>query len=170
MKGKLSRRMTADSRAMSREAQIAGLLRRASVGYLATAVADQPHIIPIYFWFDADPRRIYFHGAARGRTRDNVGHNARVSFCVAEEGDILPGKTACEFSTAYASVCLEGRARLVEAKQEKLRGLQGLVAKYAPRLEAADEGGGLDEDAVSATAVYAIEIDTWCMKTRAAQE
>ncbi len=153
---------------MPGEAEIEALLRRAPVGYLATAIGDQPFLHPSLFWYDAPQRRIYFHTAREGRTHDNVVANPRVAFSVAELGRLLPAKTALNFSNEYASVCLFGQARVVESDKEKHHGLQGLLDKYFPDLRPGEDYRAITDDEMGQTAVYAVEIEGWSGKQKVA--
>ena len=81
-------------RALVDDESIEALLARAEIGHTATAVENQPYLIPHLFWFDAGRRRIYFHGAQQGRTRSNLEQNPNVTFCVSEVGRFLPAKQA----------------------------------------------------------------------------
>ncbi len=150
------------------EPAIEAMLERAPFGYTATAVDDQPFLHPSLFWYDGAARRLYFHTARQGRTRDNVLRNPRVCFSVAEMGRLLPAKTAMEFSNEYASVIVFGRARLVEDEAEKRHGLQGLLDKYFPDLVPGRDYRPITEDELAQTSVFAIEIEGWSGKQKAA--
>jgi nitroimidazol reductase NimA-like FMN-containing flavoprotein (pyridoxamine 5'-phosphate oxidase superfamily) len=155
-------------RAMKSPAEIEALLSRAPFGYTATSVENQPFLHVGLFWYDAPSRRIYFHTAHEGRTRDNVLANPRVCFGVAEIGRLLPADTALEFSNEYASVIAFGRARLVEDDEEKRRGLQGLLDKYFPQLAPGRDYRPITEKEMARTSVFAIEIEGWSGKQKVA--
>ncbi len=146
------------------EPAIEAMLERAAFGYTAAAVDNQPFLHPSLFWYDASARRLYFHTARQGRTRENVLHNPRVCFSVAEMGRLLPADTAEGFSNEYASVIVFGRARLVEDEAEKRRGLQGLLDKYFPALVPGRDYRPITDDELARTSVFAIEIEGWSGK------
>lgn len=150
------------------EPAIEAMLKRAPFGYTATAVDGQPFLHPSLFWYDGAAHRLYFHTARQGRTRDNVLRNPRVCFSVAEMGRLLPAKTAMEFSNEYASVIVFGRARLVEDEAEKRHGLQGLLDKYFPDLVPGRDYRPITEGELAQTSVFAIEIEGWSGKQKAA--
>jgi len=160
-------RLRRKDRAMP-EPAIEAMLHRAAFGCTATAIEDQPFLHPSTFWYDAAARRIYFHTARQGRTRDNILRNPRVCFSVAEMGRLLPARTALEFSNEYASVIVFGRARLVEADDEKRHGLQGLLDKYFPDLRPGRDYRPITEDELAQTSVFAIEIEGWSGKHKVA--
>jgi nitroimidazol reductase NimA-like FMN-containing flavoprotein (pyridoxamine 5'-phosphate oxidase superfamily) len=154
---------------MTNDAQIEAFLARAPFGILATSVEDQPYAVPKLFWLDKAERRIYFHSAKAGRTRDSILRNPQVSFSAAELGRVLPDDTACDFGVEYASVCVFGRARLVVEVEEKLHALRGIVHKFStsPKGESADLP--IDPEEMKRTSVYAIEIEAWSGKQQGMQ-
>ncbi len=164
--------MTADQRTRPRRvdkqitdpAELEALLARQPVGYIATAVDDQPYVIPNLFWFDAAARRVYFHTARQGRTRENIERNPLVCFSAAEIGRLLPAETALEFNAEYASVIAFGRARLVDDRAEQRHGLQGLLDKHFPQLQPGRDYRPITDDELERTAVFAIEIEAWSGK------
>jgi len=163
-------RLRRHDRAMPDESALQALLARAQFGFTATAVDGQPFQHTSLFWFDAASHRIYFHGAREGRMHENVMANPRVCFTVAELGRLLPADTAMEFSNEYASVVVFGRARQVESGDEKRIALQALLDKYFPDLRPGRNYRPMTEAEVSATAVYAIEIETWSGKQKVAPQ
>jgi nitroimidazol reductase NimA-like FMN-containing flavoprotein (pyridoxamine 5'-phosphate oxidase superfamily) len=162
-------RLRRQDREMPSEAHIEAFLEKAPFGFLATSVEDQPYVNPKLFWYEKATRRIYFHSAVSGRTRDSLLLNPHVCFSAAELGRMLPSDSACDFGIEYASVCVFGRARLVENEDEKKHGLRGLLQKFTRDLEAEDHDEALDPKQLRRTAVYAIEIDSWSGKQRGTQ-
>jgi nitroimidazol reductase NimA-like FMN-containing flavoprotein (pyridoxamine 5'-phosphate oxidase superfamily) len=73
-----------------------------------------------------------------------------------------------EFSNEYASVVVFGQAHLVENEDEKRRALQALLDKYFPDLRPGRDYRPMTEAELNATAVYAIEIETWSGKQKVA--
>jgi nitroimidazol reductase NimA-like FMN-containing flavoprotein (pyridoxamine 5'-phosphate oxidase superfamily) len=157
-------------RAMKTPAEIEALLERAPYGFTATSIEDQPFLHVGLFWYDSTTRRLYFHTAREGRTRDNVLSNPRVCFGVAEIGRLLPADTALEFSNEYASVIAFGRARLVEGPEEKRHGLQGLLDKYFPELAPGRDYRPITDQEMARTSVFAIEIEAWSGKQKVVPE
>jgi len=73
-----------------------------------------------------------------------------------------------EFSNEYASAVVFGRARLIEAEDEKRHALQALLDKYFPNHKSGRDYRPMTTEEVNATAVYAIEIDAWSGKQKVA--
>lgn len=155
-------------RAIKSQAEIEAFLQRAPFGYTATSISDQPFLHVGLFWYDPTVRRVYFHTARDGRTRDNVLANSRVCFGVAEIGRLLPADTALEFSNEYASVIAFGRARIVDDAEEKRRGLQGLLDKYFADLAPGRDYRPITDEELARTSVFAIEIEAWSGKQKVA--
>ena len=156
-------------RAMPDEVHIEAFLTRSPFGILAVSVEDQPYAVPKLFWYDEATRRIYFHSANEGRTRDSILRNSQVCFTAAELGRLLPSENACQIGVEYASVCAFGHARLVQDDEEKLHGLQGLLRKFQPDLHEEEHNKPIDQEELDRTAVYAIEIEAWSGKQRGAE-
>lgn len=157
-------RVRRSDRAMSDPADIEALLRQALFGYTATSLGGQPFLHPSLFWYDGASRRVYFHGALEGRTRENILSNPRVCFSVAEMGRLVPADTAIEFGNEYASVIVFGRARLVDDPREKRGALQGLLDKYFPALRPGRDYRPFSDEEMAMTSVFSIEIDGWSGK------
>jgi len=153
-------------RALEDDSRLEALLHRLAVGFIALSDDGQPYINPNLFWYDGATRRVYFHTAAAGRTRQLVERNPRVCFSTAEIGQLLPADTALEFSTEYASVVAFGRVRLLTDEDEQRYGLQGLLDKYFPDLRPGVHYRPIIEEELQRTSVYAIEIEAWSGKQK----
>ena len=156
-------------RAMPEEGMRA-LLERSAFGFTATAIDGQPFQHTSLFWYDDSTRRIYFHGARQGRMHATVLTKPRVCFSVAEIGRLLPADTAMEFSNEYASVVVFGWARLVDRQDEKRNALQALLDKYFPDHKPGRDYRPITAEEITATAVYAIEIEAWSGKQKKGPE
>src|SRR5919202_1188248 len=122
-------------RSLTDEAWIDRFLSTAPVGHVAICWEGEPLLHSNLFWFDGE-RRIYWHTAGVGKFRAllDAGGELRACFSIIEQGRLLPANTPFDFSTEYASVQAYGTARVVSDRAEKRRGLEGLMAKYAPQL------------------------------------
>jgi nitroimidazol reductase NimA-like FMN-containing flavoprotein (pyridoxamine 5'-phosphate oxidase superfamily) len=153
-------------RAITDDAEIAELLRRADICRIATSVNDQPFINANTFWYDGE--RIFFHTATEGRTLTNIQHNPRVCLEVDWRGRWLPAETALAFSVEYTGVVVFGRAHLLEDTTEKERALQGLLDKYFPDLKPGVDYRRITRAELDRTAVFAIDIEAWSAKRKVA--
>lgn len=150
--------------AIGDDAEIKRILEKAPYGFLATSHEGQPFLRPCLFWYDPASRRIYMHGARRGRTPSNLASNPRVCYGVASMGRLLPADEAIEFSVEYESVIAFGTARLVTDAEEGRRALEGLMQKYFPDHRPGSDYRPITPSELDQTAVYAIEVESWSGK------
>jgi len=155
-------------RRITETAELHALLARADIGYLATVAENQPYATPYTFWFDG--QYVYFHGAKKGRVKDNITRNPRVCFTVAERGRYLPAETAMEFSVEYTSVMVFGVVRMVTSDAEKIYALNGMLEKYFPHLKAGADYRAIVQTELPPTAVFTIDIDAMSGKRKAAPD
>ena len=153
-------------RAMLDDSDIAAILHQGQVAFVATCQENQPFVIPNLYWYNPSKHAVYFHTAAEGRTRTNVENNPSVSLSVASMGKLLPADKAIEFSVEYSSVCVFGKARIVEDEEEARLALQGLLDKYFPDHKAGEDYRPITRSEIHRTAVFAIEIESWSGKQR----
>ncbi len=146
--------------------EIKAFLRRAEFGFIASSVDDQPFINVNLFWYDEEMHCLYFHTAKDGRTRSNIEANPNACFSIAEIGEFLPADTAIKFSSEYLSVCVFGGARIVDREAEQRHGLNGLLAKYFPDLEADVDFRSITKNELAVTSVFAIDIESWSGKKK----
>jgi nitroimidazol reductase NimA-like FMN-containing flavoprotein (pyridoxamine 5'-phosphate oxidase superfamily) len=157
-------------RQVTDEEWIRAMLRETALATLATVDGEQPFLHMNLFAFDEDKHAIYMHTARVGRTRNNILHNARVCFSVAEMGRLLPADTALEMSVEYASVVVFGRANLVADPSEARHGLQLLLDKYFAHLRPGNDYRPITDEELARTQVYRIEIDEWSGKRKQVAE
>ncbi len=155
-------------RTVADEAWIREMLEKAPAGVLAMAVDGVPYLNTNLFVFDGAKNVIYLHTAAEGRTRASIATNPRVCFSVSEMGRLLPADRSKGMSVEYASVVAEGRAAVVEDKQEAEHALVLLLKKYFPHLTYANDYAPITPDELAETAVYRVEIESWNGKRKQA--
>ena len=83
------------------------LLRGGEYGFLAMASDEGGYGIPVNYVAEGDT--IYIHCAPEGRKLRAIAADARVSFCVVGVTRPVPER----FTTAYESIVVSGRARVV---------------------------------------------------------
>jgi len=159
-------RIRRTDRAIGDDGEIAKLLHRAQLGFVATSLDGQPFLNSNIFWFDEAQNRIYFHTASDGQTRTNIEANPKVCFGIAELGDLIPADTAMEFSTEYVGATAFGQARVVEDVDEAEHGLYGLLRKYFPDLRSGKDYRAITTEELTRTSVFAIEIEAWSGKQK----
>lgn len=155
-------------RTVADETWIREMLDKAPIGVLAMAVDGVPYLNTNLFVFDGDKNVLYLHTAAEGRTRASIAANPRVCFSVSEMGRLLPADTAKGMSVEYAGVIAEGRAAVVEDRQEAEHALVLLLGKYLPHLTYANDYAPVTPEELAETAVYRVEIESWNGKRKQA--
>ena len=118
------------------------MLARGLAGVLGVNGDDgYPYTVPVSHVYEDG--KIYFHCAASGHKLDSIRNNAKVSFCVIDQNQIVPE----ELTTYYRSAIVFGRARIVEDEAVKRHALELLGQKYSadyPEKAAASIGKKLD--------------------------
>jgi nitroimidazol reductase NimA-like FMN-containing flavoprotein (pyridoxamine 5'-phosphate oxidase superfamily) len=90
-----------------------------------------PYIVPVHFVYSEG--RILIHSSRQGRKIDMLTRNPRVCVEIDEYLGLIPAEKACGYGSRYRSLIAFGRAKVVEAEEEKRRALQLLMEKYAGR-------------------------------------
>lgn len=120
-------------------------------GFLAMASPEGGYGIPVNYVVEGGT--VYIHCAPEGRKLRAMASDCRVSFCVVGATRPVPEK----FTTAYESIVIEGRARVVVSDDERRRALELLVEKYSPDYAAV--GAAYIEKSFHRTAVIAIDAE-----------
>jgi len=90
-----------------------------------------PYVVPVHFVYSAG--RILVHTAREGRKIDMLRKNPKVCLEIDEYLGLKPAEKACGYGSRYRSLIAFGRAKFVEAEEEKRRALRLLMGKYAGR-------------------------------------
>ena len=103
------------------------ILYRGTSGVLAVSGDDDyPYAVPLSYVYDGE--KLYFHSARNGHKLDAISRNARVSFCVIDQDQIIPE----EYTTYFRSVIVFGTIHIMEDESEKRNAIEKLALKYAP--------------------------------------
>ena len=120
------REMRRKKQALSRE-DCADILKRGTSGVLALAGdQDYPYAVPISYVYDGE--KLYFHCAKSGHKLDAINRNAKASFCVIDQDEIVPE----EYTSYFRSVIVFGTMRILTDEDEKRDAIDKLALKYAP--------------------------------------
>ena len=119
------------------------------------------YIVPLNFGYEAEGEKLtlYFHCAGQGKKIDLIREQKSASFEMDTRHALVEGETACAYSYRYQSVMGRGRIRLIEEYEEKVHGLQAIMAHYSRDREFA-----FGEEAVNRTAVIKLEVEAWSCK------
>ncbi len=153
-------------RAITDDAWIADFLQKANYGVFATCRNGQPFTVARNFAYDAQRHAIYFHGARKGRTFENVGQGTSVNLNVSEMGEWIVAERAMNFGVKYKGVVVFGRLSVVEDTEEAKRGLQLIMDKYFPALHPGIDYEAITDDDLKVTAVFRVDIESWSGKEK----
>jgi nitroimidazol reductase NimA-like FMN-containing flavoprotein (pyridoxamine 5'-phosphate oxidase superfamily) len=108
------------------EAEALAILAKSEFGVLATVGADGwPYAVPVnHALVD---RTLLVHCATEGHKLDNLAVEARVSYCVVTQAEVLPE----ELATRYESAIAFGWAAVLEAEDERRAALRTLGMRFA---------------------------------------
>jgi nitroimidazol reductase NimA-like FMN-containing flavoprotein (pyridoxamine 5'-phosphate oxidase superfamily) len=120
--------MRRKDREITDRAAIEAILRRAAVCRIGLVGEDGPYIVPMSLGYEAG--RLYLHSAREGRKLDLIREDPRVCFEVDLDSEVVKAESPCGWSLRYRSVIGFGRAVLVEAPEEKRRGLEIILRHH----------------------------------------
>ncbi|MCP4140606.1 MAG: pyridoxamine 5'-phosphate oxidase family protein [Chloroflexi bacterium] len=145
---------------------IIALLNRAGYGVLATCKDGQPFTVARNFAYDPENHAIYFHGARKGRTFENVGEGTLANLNVSEMGEWILSERAMNFGVYYKGVVAFGKLSVVEDSDEAKRGLQLLMDKHFPDLKPDVNYEAITDIDLKVTAVLRMDINSWSGKEK----
>ena len=134
------REMRRKRQALSAE-ETASVLYRGMSGVLTLAGDDgYPYAVPVSYVYDGD--KICFHCAKSGHKLDAIQRNAKASFCVIDQDQIIPE----EYTTYFRSVIVFGQIRVLDDEQAKRIAIKKLAIKYSPEDTAAGRNNAIDRE------------------------
>ena len=141
---------------------IAALLRKASVGRIATVnQKGVPVIKPVNFLYWNG--KVYIHSSLKGEKMKDIRRGSPVCFEVDEPiAFVMARGNACSGNYYFRSILLKGRALLVRRVSRKLEILERLMEKYQPE----GDYGRLPEEILKKTAVIEISVEEMTAKER----
>ena len=141
------------------EAEALVILGRSEFGVLATVDADGwPYAVPVNHVLVAGG--LIIHSATAGHKLDNLASEARVSYCVVTQAEVLPE----ELSTRYESAIVFGRAVQLHDEADRRAALQALGQRFAAQHSEAVRKE-IEKD-LFRTAVFRIELERVTGKAR----
>lgn len=140
------------------ESRAREVLQAGEYGILSMATEQGGYGVPINYALVRDT--IYLHCAPEGRKLRAISADERVSFCVVGHSRVVSE----HFTTEFESVIVQGRARVVEAENERRMALRAIVEKYSA--EHIEEGLKAIERSIHRTAIIAITVDSFSGKIK----
>ena len=106
------------------------ILNKTSVGYLGLVDEEGTYVVPLnYVWYED---KIYFHGSNQGRKYDALLNNHTYCFTAAEEYGTVANPVPAHTGTAYTSVMVFGKIKIVTDLEEAVSAMQAVLDKYVP--------------------------------------
>ncbi len=131
-------------------AAIEATLLEADTLHLGMCAGGEPYVLTLNFGY-ADGV-IYLHSSHKGKKAETLRANPKVAFCAESRSVLTPADTACKWGLNYRSVAGTGTARFLQSREDKLAGLQILMAHYT------DQPPDFDPKVLAKTAVIAVDV------------
>lgn len=144
-----------------RNAQLA-ILNRCDCVRIAFAVENEPYIVAMSYGFVwEDSLKLYLHSAREGKKLDMMRRNNRVCFQMDTDHQLVTDDLSCRWGMIYAGIVGRGKICEVTDTNERLFGLERLMANY----------GKTDENRFAAemlqvTTVLRLDVDELSAKRR----
>lgn len=136
---------------------IAGIIRGSDVCRLGLAMDNTPYVVPVSFGYDGSA--IYFHTARTGKKIDYMQANSLV--CFEFECGVRPlpdPANPCAWTFSFQTVIGHGTIHELETFDEKVHGLNQIVAHYS------GQHGEFDEKSLANLRVWTIAVETLSSK------
>ncbi len=134
--------------------EIENILHNALVCRVAFAHDGRPYIVPVNFGYR--DRCLYFHCAPTGKKLDIIKKNNNVCLEVEVDVELIEGDDPCkDWGMKYRSVIGSGKAHIVEDLNEKIKGLNTIMAHYSGQ-----DSHEYDDKIFQKVTVVKIEIET----------
>ncbi len=121
--------MTPEERQKNQEIGIKEVLSNALVLRVAMSDNNMPYVVPVNFGYDG--KHFYFHSKMNGKKIDILTRNPAVCFELDYGVELMPHEEACHWDVRYRSVIGYGTARLLTEADEKKKGFDAIMQKYA---------------------------------------
>lgn len=121
--------MRRTEREIKNKKEIEDILNRASVCRLGLSINDIPYIVPLNYGYKENS--LFFHCAKEGKKIDILKQNNNICFEIDIDSDIKKADSPCKWSAHYKSIIGFGKAYLIEDREEKIKGLNVIMAHYS---------------------------------------
>ncbi len=138
------------------------ILDSAMLCHIAYVIDGQPYATPTAFWREGD--RILWHASSAARSIRAQKDGIPVCVTVAHMDAIVLARCGFNHSINYRSVMAFGRARAIEATEDKLRAMDNFIDRFFPGRSATIRPPTAQE--IKATTLVEMEIETAVAKIR----
>lgn len=158
--------MRRKDREVTKIEDILRIIKEAKVLHLGLYDGEYPYIVPLNYGFEYKDNQLvfYVHSAKEGHKIELIKKKPEV--CIELECDVEPvsgGEAACKYSSSYSSVIARGRAELISAPAEKVKGLNLLMSTQTGR------EFEINEQMAASVEVIRIIVDSFTAKSRPVQ-
>ena len=117
------------------------VLQKGTSGVLAVS-GDHgyPYAVPLSYVYDG--KALYFHCGKAGHKLDGIRRDAKASFCVIDQDQVVPE----EYTTYFRSVIVFGQIHEITDDSEKRAAMETLAIKYAPEDTAANRDHAISRE------------------------
>ncbi len=147
--------MRRKDRQVTEKEQLQKIMDRCDVCRLGLYDGQEVYILPLnfgYSWQGGLPE-LFFHGAAQGRKLDILAQNPRVGFEMDCSHKLITGSAPCNWTMEFESIIGQGVVEVVQDRDQRIRGLDLLMAKYGYK-----GGQGYHQPALEHTAILRLAV------------
>lgn len=145
--------MRRHDREITRKTELEEIISRADVCRIALANDNMPYIITMNFGYSGETGTLYFHCASEGRKIEMIKQNNLVCFEMDTDHFISGGERGCDWGMKFSSILGYGKIFIVSGEEEKIKGLNHIMAHYA-----GDKQYSFDSGILMQTTVLRLEI------------
>ncbi|MDR1894038.1 MAG: pyridoxamine 5'-phosphate oxidase family protein [Spirochaetales bacterium] len=141
------------------------ILSRCKVCRVGLSQDGQPYVFPLNFGFEFERGNLalFFHSAGEGKKWEIIKGNPRCAFEADIEKGLITAPADCEYSYGYASLMGLGHIEILTDREEKVRGLEKIMAHQTGRPQGSFQ---FEENALDHVRVYRMIVDGWTGKQR----
>jgi len=129
------------------------IIKNSEVCRLALSLNDIPYIVPVSFGYDG--QNLYLHTATEGKKITHFEQNNNVCFEFEQNGKLVTGEKACDWTYHYESVIGFGEIYELKEKGEKEYGLNQIMQQYS-----GNDSWEYEEKDLKRTRVWKIKIES----------
>lgn len=147
--------MRRKDREITDSAKINDIIRSCDCCRIGLSDNGKVYIVPLNFGYvcNNDKRIFYFHSASEGRKLELIKSNDYASFELDTAHKLVPGSSAHHCSYLYQSVMGEGKISIVTDDNEKIAGLNAIMAHYTGKTD-----NEFDPSVAARTVVIKLEV------------
>jgi uncharacterized protein len=133
---------------------IEDIISRCDVCRISMANDNIPYLVTLNFGYVNEPSgMLYFHCANEGRKLRMILQNNYVCFEMDTDHVLSTGNTACDWGMKYSSVVGYGNINIVTDKEERLEGMNSIMAHYGGLIKSV-----FDENVMQHTTILRLNI------------